>query len=99
MFHVQILSEAWQDMHEIYDHIENVYFAPETAERYFNGMLEKIHSLTEHADIYASSDYDYIQDRYGPEARHINYKKVTIIYTIHDDHVIIRAVIAGSLIR
>jgi hypothetical protein len=62
-------------MEDIYDHIMNVYLAPITAERYFNGILDKILSLADNADVFALNPFRYIQLRYGPGAQTIVHKK------------------------
>jgi hypothetical protein len=36
---------------------------------------------------------------YGPEARTITYKKMTIVYNVSGDYIIVRRVVAGSLIK
>ncbi|MDR2564136.1 MAG: hypothetical protein LBC98_09405 [Prevotellaceae bacterium] len=43
--------------------------------------------------------YDFIQRNYGPNARHIIYKKMAIIYTVFDDTAYVIRIIAGSLIH
>ncbi|GHT66276.1 hypothetical protein FACS189452_01870 [Bacteroidia bacterium] len=98
-FIVHIMPAAGQEIVEIYDHIADVYLARDTAIKYRAGIHDKINSLAECADIFAISPFDYIQQRYGPCARTIVYKKVTIVYTIHNNDVVIRAVIPGSSIH
>ncbi|GHT13343.1 hypothetical protein AGMMS4956_09380 [Bacteroidia bacterium] len=90
---------AGQEIIEIYDHIADVYLSPDTALKYRAGIHDKINSLADRADIFAISPFDYIQQRYGPDARTIVYKKVTIVYTIHANDVVVRAVIPGSIIH
>jgi plasmid stabilization system protein ParE len=98
-FNIHILPEAHQEMDEIYSYIQNVYLAPTTATNYFNGILDKIHSLADYADIFTLNPFKFIQLHYGPEARTVTYKKVTIVYTIHGNDVVVRAVIPGSIIH
>ncbi|MDR3329020.1 MAG: type II toxin-antitoxin system RelE/ParE family toxin [Prevotellaceae bacterium] len=98
-FNVSITPGAHQDMEDIYGHIMEVYLAPATAKRYFNGILDKILSLAANADIFALNPFRYIQLRYGPGARTVAHKKVTIVYTIHGSDVVVRAVIPGSIIH
>jgi plasmid stabilization system protein ParE len=98
-FNISITPEAIQDIDDVYDHIFDVYLAPDTAIKYREGIYAKILSLANNADIFAFNPFQYIQSRYGPCARTIVYKKVTIVYTIHSDDVVIRAVIPGSIIH
>jgi plasmid stabilization system protein ParE len=98
-FRIHILPEAHQDIEDVYNHIFNVYAAPETAMKYREGIHAKIFSLASNADVFALNPFLYIQSRYGPGARTVVYKKITIVYTIHGSDVVIRATIPGSIIR
>jgi plasmid stabilization system protein ParE len=94
-----VTTRAWRDITDVYNHIHDIYKQPLTADRYQAGIIDKIDRLSLYAGSIAPSRYDYIQARYGPKARHITYKKMTIIYTIIDDTVLIKRVISGNLIR
>jgi predicted metal-dependent hydrolase len=95
---IRLLPDAMNDIEEIYHYIAFVVREARTADKYVNGIMEKITVLAYVADCFAPHPRKYIQVKYGPDARTITYKKVTIIYTIQDDHVFIRRVIASSLI-
>jgi hypothetical protein len=50
-------------------------------------------------DLFATSQNEYVQKLYGPGARTVHYKKMTIVYSIVGDMVLIRRIIPGSTIR
>jgi hypothetical protein len=50
-------------------------------------------------EIFMLFPREYIQKFYGPNARTITYKKMTIVFNIIGDIVLIRRIIAGSLVR
>jgi plasmid stabilization system protein ParE len=85
-------------MLNIYDHIAIDLQMPDTAAKYYNEIKRKIETLSYTAGMYAISPYPYIQNRYGPNARTVVYKKYTIIYNVEAGMVIIRRIIAGSMI-
>ena len=88
-------------MHEILDleyAIVNDFKAPKTAGKYVKELYETISRLSTHAQSIRVSDKQDVL-RFGAAARAIQYKKMAIIYTVHDNRVIIRAVIPASLIK
>jgi plasmid stabilization system protein ParE len=93
------MPEARIDVNNLYNWMIFDLRQPLTADRYIKGLNDAIRRLSLYAGSIAPSRYNYIQSRYGPEARHITYKKMTIIYTIINDTVLIKRVISGNLIR
>jgi hypothetical protein len=93
------MPEAEIDVDNLYDVIAFGFCQLLTADRYLKGLNDAIRRLSLYANTIAFSQYDYIQSRYGPHARHVTYKKMTIIYTIIDDTVFIKRIIAAKLIR
>jgi hypothetical protein len=94
-----VSEEAIEDIEDYYFHILYVYKQPLTAIRNRAGLYESIKRLAVSAGSIAFSQYDFIQRNYGPNARHIIYKKMAIIYTVFDDIAYIKRIIAGSLIH
>jgi plasmid stabilization system protein ParE len=94
-----ISEEATADIDALVDYIYYEIKEPITALRYHDGLINAIMELSCSADIYAESQYDFIQRNYGPNARHITYKKMTVIYLIDGDYVYVQHIIAGALIR
>ena len=88
-----------KDINAVYHYIKEILMFPVTAVNYDNGIFYTINELKTTAGIYAFSQNEFIQSRYGKESRTVRYKKMTIIYNIIGDRVIVRRVIAGSLIK
>jgi len=96
---IHITYKAEEDINSIYHYIAEELMAPTTAINYYRGIFYTIRDLSTTAGIYAFSQNEFIQSRYGRESRTIRYKKMTIIYNMIGNRVIIRRVIAGSLIK
>jgi hypothetical protein len=95
---INYTSEAKDDILSLHNYISNELMVPDIADRYIDGILDKIYSLTFTADYFALSPRKFIQINYGPGARTIIYKKMTIVYNIIRNVVLIRRVIASSLV-
>jgi plasmid stabilization system protein ParE len=95
---IVISDEAVKDIDAVTDYIHNEIKEPITARRYHDGLVKAIMKLSVYADAIAISPYDFIQRNYGPNARHITYKKMTVIYVVDGDFVYIQRVISASLV-
>ena len=93
---VTIEERAFDDLENLVDYIFSVA-GENTVKKYYQGIMKTIYSLSANADIYAISTYQYVL-KYGSNARRINYKKMTVIYTVHDDIVVVHRVIPQSWI-
>jgi plasmid stabilization system protein ParE len=93
------MPEAETDVDDLYNVIAFGFCQLLTADRYLKSLDDAIRRLSLYAGSIAPSQYRYIQSRYGPNARHITCKKMTIIYTIINDTVLIKRVIPAKLIR
>jgi plasmid stabilization system protein ParE len=98
-YNIRFTPIAEQDLNELYDYVAYELSLPITAQKYRAGILETIDSLAEYADAHPISQREYLQAFYGPFARTIRYKKMSIIYNIIGSQVLIRRIIAGSLIQ
>jgi plasmid stabilization system protein ParE len=98
-YSIRFSVEVKMDIKGLFNKIAYDYKRPMAAARYRNGLLNAIRQLPTYAGSIAFSRYEYIQSRYGPHARHITYKKMTIIYTIINNTVLIKRVIPSKLIR
>jgi len=97
-FEVLILEEALADIEEVFDYIAYELKSPDTAIDYRFGLLEKINSLKNNANIFAPSSREFLKLRYGQEVYTINYKKMVIVYNIDGNTAVIRRVMAGGLV-
>ncbi|MDR1737866.1 MAG: hypothetical protein LBR66_03495 [Candidatus Symbiothrix sp.] len=96
---IRIKPEARTDIRNTQHFIAYTLLSPLTSERYVIGIYQAIYRLSFYGGSIAPSLNDYIQANYGPDARTITYKKMSIIYNITDDIIYVRRVIAGSLIK
>ena len=96
---VRLLPQAYNDIEALFRYIAFEIFAPVTADKYVDGIYNRINSLSLLGNSHAISQNRHIQQLYGPSARTIVYKKVTIIYRTVGNIVLIQRVVASSLIR
>jgi mRNA-degrading endonuclease RelE of RelBE toxin-antitoxin system len=97
-YQITILKQALKDLDELSIVISEVYKAPITAKNYTEGLILEIRSLCNHAESLPISINKEVL-KYGINARQVNYKKHTVIYTVKDDIVVIRKIIISSLIK
>jgi plasmid stabilization system protein ParE len=95
---IRYTMEAKHDIGDIFRYIDNELSEPETAKKYRNGIVEACEKLRIYGGSLAISQREYIQNRWGPAARTITYKKMVIIFNVINDIILIRRVIAGNLI-
>jgi plasmid stabilization system protein ParE len=98
-FTVIFSSASKKDISNIYYYIASELKKPLTANRYVGGIYQSIKELAVNGNIYALCEREYIQTLYGPDARTIRYKKMTIVYNIIGRIVLIRRIMASSLVR
>jgi plasmid stabilization system protein ParE len=98
-YKIRITPAARNDIRALYHFIVYVAGMPNSGTAYKRGILDAIYHLATYGAAIAPSLSDYVQRLYGPDARTINYKKMTIVYNIVGRYVIVRRVVAGSLIR
>ena len=98
-YFVRILPGAYDDIEELFRYIAYEVFAPVTADKYVDGIYNTLNSLSLLGGSYAVSQNQYIQQHYGPNARTVVYKKMTIVYCLVGNIVLVQRVMAGSLIR
>ena len=95
-FEVKLSDQALNDADHVYDYICNQVYAPLTAARYYQGLLQEMHSLENGADSIAV-DLKF-SAQYGVAIRRINYKKLAILYSIEGNLVIIERVLPQKMI-
>lgn len=84
-------------MDELLDVILFDFKAPLTAFKYVQGLKDTIEKLQQAPDSYPIQTRTSLQ-QFGANVRRINFKKMAIIFTIHDDVVYIHRIIAGAMI-
>ena len=95
---IHYTMEAKCDIGDIYQYIAYELLEPETAKNYQSKIVETCERLSIYGGSVAISQQEYIQKRWGPKARTITYKKMTIIFNVISDIILIRRIMASSLI-
>jgi plasmid stabilization system protein ParE len=96
---IHFTTAAQDDIDNLYNYIAVELSLPITANKYKDAILDTIKSLVLYADTHPVSSRAYLQTLYGPLARTVHYKKMTIVYNIIGSEALIRRVIASSLIQ
>jgi len=81
-YKVRYSDDAILDFNDISHLIANELGMPKTAFNYLKGLKEKIKRLEHYPEICAISNNKSIIENYGFNVRKLNYKKVSVIYTI-----------------
>ena len=92
-------EQAEKDMKNVYEYIAFEILSPSTAIKYFNNLLDTIDKLKITGKSFAYSQNNFLISTYGVDVRTINYKKMTIVYKIISNNIIILRVMTGSLIK
>jgi len=96
IYKILFSPEADYDMFELECYIKNILKSPITASKYLNDLDATVLKLAVCANTISFNKY--VQEQFGANVRHINFKKMAIIYFIEDDIVFIKRVIPASLI-
>ncbi|GHT21866.1 hypothetical protein AGMMS4957_11300 [Bacteroidia bacterium] len=98
IYNIRLLPQAVRDIDHLYNYIAEELMEPLTAKKYQEGILDTIERLIIAGGSIAINQREYIQIMYGPDARTTTYKKMTIVFNVVGDTVIIRRVIASSMV-
>ena len=96
-YKISMSNDAQSDYDEYIDYILYDCDAPMTAAKHYAGIKDAIVTLSKNPYINAVRTNASLLE-YGLNVRRENYKKMAIIYTIHDDVVYIHRILAQSLI-
>jgi plasmid stabilization system protein ParE len=94
---VQVSPRARLNILKLEYLITYLYGAPLTAKRYVEGLYAQIQSIATYPESIKISDKKDVL-RYGVNARAIRYKKMLIVYTVHDAIVVIETVMPASMV-
>lgn len=97
LYAIRISIEADIDIDNLHFYILENCKSPITAKKYIEGIYYRMKSLSHSAESFPISTQKYIL-QYGYNARRINYKKMAIIYTVHNKTVLVHRVISAKLI-
>ena len=96
-YNVKLSKQAETDLYSYVNHISCEYGAPLTALKHYEELSGIINDLKTNPEQYSVRHTASLR-RYGTNVRRINYKKMAVIYTIHNDLVYIHRIIAGALL-
>ena len=95
-----VLSEnAKNDIDDYIEYIYNEYKSPLTALRNYEGLFDVIKDLSTIAGSIKYCTIKSITDAYGISCKRVNFKKMTIIFSINNETVVIEAVLKQSIIK
>jgi hypothetical protein len=97
-YSIRISKQADQDIENLHHFIFEKCKSPITSKKHIEGLYSYMISLSRSAESFPISTHKSVC-QYGMNTRRINYKKMTIIFTIHGANVLIRRIISGSLIK
>jgi len=96
-YEIVMSTAAELDIDELYNFIAIEYKSLLTAKRYSRGLRNTIKSLKRLAESFQIQTQQSLQ-KYEHNVRRANYKKMAVIYTVHDDVVLIRRIIPSAMI-
>jgi len=95
---VKITSVALQDIENVHDYIAYELLEPITADKYIRGIYDAIKDLSLYGASFAVSERDFLLSQYGQTVRNVNYKRMTIIYTVNNYEIKVQRIMAAALI-
>jgi plasmid stabilization system protein ParE len=95
---IRFAQEARTDIENLYYYIADECSSPAGADKYIDGIYTIIATLTKSPTSHPINIREHLQTYYGPNARTAHYKKMSIVYNIIGCEVLIRRVMASSLI-
>jgi plasmid stabilization system protein ParE len=97
-YNIHFTQKADDDILRLYYHIAYELAMPDTAFKYFQGLFAAIEKLRITGASYAFSQRESLKIKYGAYVRSVNYKKMTIVYDIGNDIILIRRIMPSSMI-
>jgi plasmid stabilization system protein ParE len=97
-YHIHFTRKARSDILRLYDYIAYELAMPNTATKYFDGVNDTIDKLVITGASYAVSQREYLKIKYGADVRTVTYKKMTIVYNIVNDIILVRRVMPSSMV-
>lgn len=97
-YKIFITEDADRDIESVFRYISSELFMPQAAQNYRKGLYKKIKSLSSCAGSFRPETRLSIINRYGLNVRRINYKKMAVLYLVHDTEVYVLRVVHGSAI-
>ncbi len=96
-YNLIISEEAKEDIANYVDHIIYTYKAPQTAKKHYLGLRAVLENIQKIPKAYTVRNHSSLV-QYGLNVRRANYKKMSIIFTINGNLVVVHRVLAASMI-
>jgi len=96
-YKVKMSVEADADFENYLNHIICEYDAPLTAVKHKDGILDVLLDLSVNPYVNAVRHNEFLLE-FGMNVRRANYKRMAIIYTIHENVVYVHRILAGSMV-
>lgn len=97
-YSVVLSEQAESDFQKYVDYIMYECNAPITALRHYEELFATLNSLKHSSESFPLQTHPTLLRQFGFGVRRINYKKMAIIFTVHDSTVYIHRILAGSMI-
>ena len=97
-FKIVYSPKAVVDRDNLFNTIAYEFHASQTAIKYIQGIIDEIERLQYFPEAFPIKPDVHSLMQYGSFVRTITFKKMTIIYTVHDDVVYIHRIVASSLL-
>ena len=97
-YNIVYSEKAMNDVDDLFFFIRIECHSPITAKKYIKGIFKIIKILSKQPESFPIYDTKSFQ-QYGFDIRRINYKRISILYSVYNDFVFIHRIMASSLIR
>ena len=97
-YNVVLSEQAELDFQEYIDHITYEYKAPLTALRHYEDFFATLNILKRSPESFSIQTSPTLIQQFGFGVRRINFNKMAVFYTIHNNIVLIRQIVAGAII-
>jgi len=97
MYRIEYSENANDDMRDLFYFIAHEKGMPNTAQKYLQGLKKTIENIAKYPTAFSVQNYCSLL-QFGYNVRIVNYKKMSVIYTVHEDLVYIHRVIASNMI-
>lgn len=98
-YNVVFSEQAEHDFQEYVDYIIYECKAPLTALRHYEDFFTTLDVLKHSPESFSIQTSPTLIRQLGFGVRRINYNKMAIFYTVHNDVVLIRRIVAGATIK
>lgn len=96
-YRIEYIEQARQDKSSLARYIKDECKAPLTSVKYIEELQQKVESLRNQPC--ATSPDEQLSRRLGVPIRRLNYKKISVLYTVMEDRVIVFRIIPQSMLK